>query len=95
MTITMAIFFNIVLGFFINRTWNYFKVSKRKNEIKQYPVWAKSTIIFVILLCLISIVMQIILFISGEQKMAMSMLLLACVLQFASGNMLKPREENE
>lgn len=68
---------------------------KTKNEINRYPTWAKTTLILVNLLSLFGFVLQIISVVESERKIAMAMLLLACVLQFASGNMLKPKEKKD
>lgn len=94
MVIAIMFVGNVVLGFFISETWNNIKRIRKYNELNNYPTWAKAEIVIVSLLILFSFVLQIISFINGEDKMAMSMLLLACVLQCVSVNLLKSREES-
>ena len=94
MVITIMLVGNVVLGFFVCRTWDNVNKIRKQNELNNYPTWAKAEIILVSLLILFSFVLQIISFIKEEYKMGMSMLLLACVLQYVSANLLKPREES-
>lgn len=94
MVIAIMLVGNVVLGFFVSETWNNVKKIRKHNEFNNYPAWAKIEILLVSLLVLFSFVLQIVLFIKEEYKMAMSMLLLACILQYVSVNFLKPREKS-
>ncbi len=93
MAIAIMFVGNVVFGFFVHETWNNIKKIRKNNELNSYPIWGKILILVVALLALFSFALQIISFIEDEYQMAYSMLLLACVCQHTSINLLKPKEE--
>ncbi len=93
MDIITTIFFNVIFGFLCCRIWNWF-VYLRKNGKKQSSMLLKIITAVVSCLCLVSFCMQIILLLDGENQLAKAMQLLACVLLYASGNLMKPEKMN-
>ncbi len=92
MNITIVIFFNIVFGFLFHRALTYLKGLQK---IKQYPLGMKITMLIVNFLCLLSFIMQVVLLHDKEYQLAMSMQLLACILLYVSGNMMKSQEQDK
>lgn len=90
MEILATVFFNVIFGFLFSRTWSYSKFSKEQG-ITQCLVM-KIIIIGVVSLCIVSFFMQIILLLDGEFRLAAAMQLLACVLMYVFGNLIKPQK---
>lgn len=86
----IIVLFNVAFGVILDKTM-YSARNADKIALSKYPLWVKITLIIVSVLCILSFIMQLILLMDKEYKLASSMLLIACICMHIIGSMIKNR----